>query len=87
MLRREKTAYITLVIFGFIVVVVGIVYNIQETRHNRRNGLINQTYTRVMTCLISVPPESRDRLYIDNCYDQATHATGVQVERYGVTQP
>jgi hypothetical protein len=66
----------------------GIVLGMQVSLHsdiltNRKTGLVNQTYNRVVACLASTSPTQRTPAYVKSCYSKAEAATGVTVEHYG----
>lgn len=82
-LKLEKYILMFIVAMGFFTIVFAQYSNIQETKINRQNGLVSQTYNRATNCFQAVPVEVRTDEYISSCYDKAEEATGTKIERYG----
>lgn len=74
---------VTMVLGAFVVCMMLLVSNRQETLENREVGKVNQTYTRATNCFAAHNPNERNDQLREACYEKAEKATGVKVDRYG----
>lgn len=66
--------------FVIIVFSLGVIYN--ATLTNRKNGKLNNSYIRVMNCILSKNATSRVQQDIEDCYVRVERDQKVKLDRY-----